>query len=1310
MPQPLPAPPPIDGLATTPSLRTLGAGAQQAAAGNDDRLRSSNGALGLGFDPNTVALWHMDDSGATAADATGNWPLTAYGGPPASVKGQVNLARQTSDTTCLISGTITQAVMDMLNTGAWTFGGWFCPTSTVASLYISRFFQVNGLNLGIHAYEVPTAAILFDVVNMRPYLEAFTTTGTATDHPIGAVNCFPLNTRTHLLVTRSAAGSQGGNATWTFYVNGVQVGTYTGPTPSQASSGTFTMGVGGYKDVNGTYPGFKGSVDDVFLYSGALTAAQALAVYNAAVAPSMLSLTALGSSPNTAGASVYGPLLTLQPADATHPGLLSAGTQSIGGAKRFTQVQVADTGARVAPLFVGGHVAVGDDAPAALDPNNYWSIWLKHGVCIRSDDNASFQHIALASNIYRISPGSGWGLIDNTLPGWTQVLGAGSSVDYWSITRTPAGGNPNSPSTLMEMFASGRLRIGGGADDGVHQLQVVGSASASNLSGTNTGDVTLGTASGLSLSGQVLSLALATNSTPGALSAADKTTLGNQSGTNTGDLTLAAVGSSPSANGASLSGQVLTLQPADATHPGLLTAAGFTTLSNQSGTNSGDVTIGTANGLSLSGQALSLAVATDSVPGAMSAADHASLSALIASGGASGVTTLAAVGSSPNANAGSISSTTLTLEPADGTNPGVLTAGTQTIGGDKTFSGAISASNLSGTNAGDLTLAAVGASPSANGASLSGQVLTLQPADGTHPGLLTSGTQTIGGAKTFSSTISASNLSGTNTGDVTLGAVGSTANANGASLSGQVLTLQPASSTFPGLMSASDKNNLDSLVAAGGGAITLAAVGSSPNANGATSSGMTLTLQPASASFPGLLTAAGFTTLSNQSGTNSGDVSLAAVGSSPSSSGASLSGQTLTLQPADGTRPGVLTAGAQTIGGAKTFSAAISASNLSGTNTGDITLASVGSSPNGNGASLSGQALTLQPADGSNPGLLTASTQTIGGAKTFSVGFTVTSGNATLTNGNLVLSTNGNSINNYNGTQSIRFVNGQVYLKADNSDASTNNWHVFDTSVALTQPWQALINIGQNGNLKGWFDKDAYYSLATIHPVGVNNPSNAQTTYGKQTGLLELLTTADVSFNAVGLPTPLMAGTVTAAPAQDSARNMLGFATDGTNGGVAGLGGPYTATRADYRTRFSCLFRTDSAVTSTRIYIGLTDADLSGVTTLAGMNSNRAIVLRYDTTIGDTNWMLVTSDGTTASASSVGLAPAGNKTYAVTIGHFTSGKCICSIQDVSGSGGNVTKTTNLPTGATNLGIQASITALTAAARNLYIARISLEQN
>ena len=52
-----------------------------------------------------------------------------------------------------------------------------------------------------------------------------------------------------------------------------------------------------------------------------------------------------------------------------------------------------------------------------------------------------------------------------------------------------------------------------------------------------------------------------------------------------------------------------------------------------------------------------------------------------------------------------------------------------------------------GTNSGDVTLTAVGAAPNADAASLTGQALTLQPASAAFPGVVTTGTQTIAGTK-----------------------------------------------------------------------------------------------------------------------------------------------------------------------------------------------------------------------------------------------------------------------------------------------------------------------------------------------------------------------------------------------------------------------------------------------------------------------------------------------------------------------------------------------------------------------------------
>jgi hypothetical protein len=71
-------------------------------------------------------------------------------------------------------------------------------------------------------------------------------------------------------------------------------------------------------------------------------------------------------------------------------------------------------------------------------------------------------------------------------------------------------------------------------------------------------------------------------------------------------------------------------------------------------------------------------------------------------------------------------------------------------GAEKTIA---NTSIVSGTNTGDVTLTAAGSTPAAAGASLSGQALTLQPADATNPGIVSTGAQTFAGAKTFSSTI-----------------------------------------------------------------------------------------------------------------------------------------------------------------------------------------------------------------------------------------------------------------------------------------------------------------------------------------------------------------------------------------------------------------------------------------------------------------------------------------------------------------------------------------------------------------------------
>lgn len=781
-----------------------------------------------------------------------------------------------------------------------------------------------------------------------------------------------------------------------------------------------------------------------------------------------VTLAAVGAVPNANAASLVGQQLTLQPANATNPGVVTTGTQTLAGDKTFTGNITAPniSGSNTGDVTLATVGAVPNANAASLvgqqltlqpaDATNPGVVTAGPGTQTLAGDKTFTGAILMGStlgvtgNITAANlSGTNTGNVTLTAVGAAPNANAASLAGQ-ALTLQPADAtNPGVVSTTTQSFLGNKT--------------IVGNLAATNLSGTNTGNVTLTAAgavpnaSAASLVGQALTLQPADATNPGIVSTTTQSFLGNKtivgnlaatnlSGTNTGNVTLAAVGAAPNANAASLVGQVLTLQPADATNPGVVTAGpgaqtfagdktfagavtmdttldvtGNITAANFSGSNTGDVTLAAvgaapnANAASLVGQVLTLQPANVTNPGVVTtgvqvfAGDKTfagavtmdttldvtgavtmdttldvtgNITAANFSGSNTGDVTLTAVGATPNANGASLAGQALTLQPADATNPGLVSTTTQTFLGDKTISGNLAATNLSGTNTGNVTLTAVGAVPNVNGASLVGQALTLQPADATNPGLVSTTTQTFLGDKTISGNLAATNLSGTNTGNVTLAAVGVVPNANGASLAGQVLTLQPASSTQPGVLTAASQSVGGQKIFGTG--ITTATLGVTGNASVTgtflVSSGTTLS------TFLGVgtnITAGGTIVGSNLSGTNTGDVTLAVAGNTPNANAASLTGQELTLQPADATNPGIVTTGTQTFGGDKTVSGNLTATNLSGTNTGNVTLGAVGASPNGNAASLADQVLTLQPANATNPGVVTTGAQVFAGDKTF---------------------------------------------------------------------------------------------------------------------------------------------------------------------------------------------------------------------------------------------------------------------------------------------------------------------------------------
>lgn len=163
-------------------------------------------------------------------------------------------------------------------------------------------------------------------------------------------------------------------------------------------------------------------------------------------------------------------------------------------------------------------------------------------------------------------------------------------------------------------------------------------------------------------------------------------------------------------------------------------------------------------------------------------------------------------------------------------NVGIGTASfahTLEVAGTINASGNITGANLSGTNTGDVTLAAFGSTPNANGLSLSGQALNLQPADATHSGGLSSTDwNTFNGKQASGSYITAL------TGDVTASGPGSVASTL-ATVNSNIGTFASVTVNGKGLTTAAA--NLSGDITTSGSVSTLATVnsnvGSFTNAN-----------------------------------------------------------------------------------------------------------------------------------------------------------------------------------------------------------------------------------------------------------------------------------------------------------------------------------------------------------------------------------------------------------------------------------------------------------------------------------------------
>lgn len=170
------------------------------------------------------------------------------------------------------------------------------------------------------------------------------------------------------------------------------------------------------------------------------------------------------------------------------------------------------------------------------------------------------------------------------------------------------------------------------------------------------------------------------------------------------------------------------------------------------------------------------------------------------------------------------------------------------------------------------------------------------------------------------------------------------------------------------------------------------------------------------------------------------------------------------------------------------------AGNLSWSNAVNA-LGAVGSSPNADGASISGDTLTLQPADSTNPGVISTSAQTIPGAKTFGGDITVnTNLTYTVTNDS---STTGSNANLAHPTTYIRLSNASLTSIACIANAS--NGHFL---AIINATGNAFTVVDNYGSCSG-----SYAPIRTGYAKNISLPNNGgmQLIYSPTNGYWRLL-------------------------------------------------------------------------------------------------------------------------------------------------------------------------------------------------------------